>query len=84
MFTRTLQQSLLVASLYCFVAIANAAPIDDADAAYNRGDYAQAIKIWRSLAAQGNAQAQNNTEGNQLGNERLQQDRNKVTSESYL
>lgn len=33
-------------------------PIDDARAASNKGDYAQAVKIWRLLAAQGNAEAQ--------------------------
>ena len=42
---------------------ANAAPFDDAVAAvaaHGRGDYAQALKIFRSLAAQGNAPAQYN------------------------
>jgi TPR repeat protein len=42
----------------CLVATANAAPMDDANAAYRRGDYAQALKILRPLAAQGNAVAQ--------------------------
>jgi TPR repeat protein len=41
-------------------ATANAAPMDDAIDAYNRGDYAQALKISRSLAAQGDASAQYN------------------------
>ena len=47
----------------CLVATANAAPFDDAVAAvaaHGRGDYAQALKIFRSLAAQGNAPAQYN------------------------
>jgi TPR repeat protein len=39
-------------------ATANAAPMDDAIDAYNRGDYAQALKIFRQLAAQGDASAQ--------------------------
>ncbi len=33
---------------------------DDGKAAYNKGDYAQAIKIWGPLATQGNADSQNN------------------------
>ena len=55
----TLKQLLLTISMCCLVATANAAPIDDANAAYRRGDYAQALKIFRPLAAQGNAEAQN-------------------------
>ena len=60
MFTRTLQQSLLAASMCCLVATANAAPEGDAKAAYDKGDYEQALKILRPLAAQGYAVAQNN------------------------
>ena len=45
-------------SLVAVCATLNAAPVDDANAAYSRGDYAQAFKIFRSLAAQGNADAQ--------------------------
>ena len=60
MFTRTLKRLLLTASMCCLVATANATPLDDATAAYNRGDYAQALKISRPLAAKGNAQAQFN------------------------
>jgi TPR repeat protein len=81
MFTRALQQSLLAASLCCLVATANAAPIDDATAAYIKGDYAQAFKLFRPLAAEGNSSSQNalgfmyvqgltQAEGNQPGNER--------------
>jgi hypothetical protein len=55
----TLKRLLLAASMCCLVATANAAPIDDANAAHARGDYAQALKIFRSLAAQGDAGAQN-------------------------
>ena len=58
MFTRTLKRLLLAVSMSCLVATANAAPIDDAFAARDRGDYAQAFKIFKSLAAQGNAAAQ--------------------------
>ena len=34
--------------------------MDDAKAAFERGDYAQAFKIFKSLAAQGDASAQSN------------------------
>jgi TPR repeat protein len=44
----------------CLVATANAAPEGDAKAAYDKGDYEQALKILRPLAAQGYAVAQNN------------------------
>ena len=54
-----LKRLLLAASMCCLVATANAAPMDDAMAAGKRGDYGQALKIFRSLAAQGDARAQN-------------------------
>ena len=57
---RTLKRLLLTASMCCLVATANAAPLDDATAAHGSGDYAQALKIFRSLAEQGNAKAQSN------------------------
>ena len=56
----TIKRLLLAASMCCLVATANAAPIDDAVAAYDRGDYAQALKIFRQLATKGNAEAQYN------------------------
>jgi TPR repeat protein len=37
-----------------------AGPLEDGQAAYNRGDYATALKLFRPLAEQGNAEAQNN------------------------
>jgi len=37
---------------------AAAGPFEDANAAYERGDYAAALKLWRPLAEQGNAGAQ--------------------------
>jgi TPR repeat protein len=37
-----------------------AGPLEDAATAYGRGDYATALKTFQSLAAQGNAEAQNN------------------------
>jgi TPR repeat protein len=36
-----------------------AGPWEDGMAAYNRGDYAPAIRVFRALAEQGNAKAQN-------------------------
>ena len=42
------------------MATVNAAPMDDAKAAYERGDYALELKILKSLAAQGVANAQYN------------------------
>ena len=38
----------------------NADALDDAFAAYQRGDYATAVRIFMSAAKQGNAKAQNN------------------------
>ena len=43
---------------YTKVATSNAASMDDANAAYQRGDYAQVYMILRPLAAQGNVIAQ--------------------------
>ncbi len=57
---KVLKRLLLAASLCCFVGTVNAAPMDVATAAYGRGDYAQAFKILRPLAEQGNAIAQSN------------------------
>ena len=37
---------------------AGAGPLEDGDAAYERGDYATAVRLWRPLAEQGNADAQ--------------------------
>ncbi|MGB6348120.1 MAG: tetratricopeptide repeat protein [Methyloceanibacter sp.] len=37
-----------------------AGPLEEAWAAYGRGDYATALRLWRPLAAQGNAFAQSN------------------------
>ena len=37
-----------------------AGALEDGQAAYNRGDYAMALKLFRTLAEQGNSDAQNN------------------------
>ena len=51
---------LLLAILYLLATSSFAAsnPFDDASAAYERGDYVQAIKLFRQLAAQGHQWAQ--------------------------
>ncbi len=49
---------LLAAQLMGAVA-AVAGPWEDGMAAYNRGDYVPAIRVFRTLAEQGNAKAQN-------------------------
>ncbi len=53
--------SLLIASIGLVLsATAFALPQPDAEAAYARGDYATAFKIWLPLAEQGSAEAQRN------------------------
>ncbi len=37
-----------------------AGPLDEGEAAYDRGDYATAVRLWRPLAEQGVVTAQNN------------------------
>lgn len=44
--------------VFGFAAPAAAGPLEDADAAYSRGDYASALRIIRPLAEQDNARAQ--------------------------
>src|SRR5215472_5039730 len=39
--------------------VATAGPFEDGIAAYQRGDFATALKLWRPLAEQGHAPAQN-------------------------
>ena len=56
----TLKRLLLTVSMGCFMATANADPLDDARTAYNKGDYKEALEIWRPLADQGDVDAQYN------------------------
>lgn len=49
----------LIFSFHISTAVVFADPLEDGRAAYNRGDYATALKLFRSLAEQGNADAQN-------------------------
>jgi len=46
--------------LMAIAGVAVAGPLEDGRAAFNRGDYATALRLWYSLADFGNAQAQNN------------------------
>ena len=59
-----LQRWVLTICSVCLLGITGcatiAAQMDDAIAAHGRGDNAQALKIFRSLASQGNAPAQHN------------------------
>lgn len=57
---RTACSGALTVWLALCVMPAIAADIDDGQAAYNAGDYATALRLWRPLAEQGNARAQNN------------------------
>jgi TPR repeat protein len=49
---------VVVAAMFCGGAMAG--PSEEGWAAYQRGDYETALKLWRPLAAQGNAFAQSN------------------------
>ena len=51
--------SLLVAAQILGIVGAAAGPWEDGMTAYNRGDYMPAIRLFRPLAEQGNAKAQN-------------------------
>ena len=56
-----LQGGLFAIAIILALAVpANSGPFEDGVAAYQRGDYATSLRLWRSLAKQGNAQAQNN------------------------
>ncbi len=49
---------LLLVMLVCAAMPAAAGPLEDATAAYLKGDYATALRLWRPLAEQGDASAQ--------------------------
>jgi len=49
-----------VAILMLLAGLAIAGPLEDADAAYKRGDFAEALRLLRPLAEQGDATAQDN------------------------
>ena len=49
---------LMIALALGIAQLASAEPFEDGTAAYERGEYATALKLWRPLANQGNAAAQ--------------------------
>jgi TPR repeat protein len=51
---------LAFVTLLALAVPANAGPFEDGLAAYQRGDYATSLRLWRPLAEQGDARAQNN------------------------
>jgi TPR repeat protein len=55
---RTMVGGLMLAAQILGSAGAVAGPWEDGMAAYNRGDYVPAIKVFRAMAEQGNAKAQ--------------------------
>ena len=55
---RKLVGGLILAAQILGSAAALAGPWEDGMAAYNRGDYVPAIKVFRAMAEQGNAKAQ--------------------------
>ncbi len=55
-----LRSSFLALAIVALTVPVNAGPWEDGGAAYQRGDYATALKIWRPLAEQGHAAAQHN------------------------
>lgn len=49
---------LLLVLFACAATPASAGPLEDGRAAYDRGDYATALRLWGPLADQGNPSAQ--------------------------
>ena len=58
-FLRALLITMLALSCTVNSGVIFASPLEDSLAAYDRGDYATAVRLLRPLAEQGNAQAQN-------------------------
>ena len=56
---KALGGAAMVATIFLSGAAAIAGPWEDGMVAYNRGDYAPAVKLFRPLAQAGNAKAQN-------------------------
>jgi clan AA aspartic protease (TIGR02281 family) len=58
---RTFKETVTALMLaVCFAGSAAAGPFEDGVAAYRKGDYATALRLWRPLAEQGDARAQFN------------------------
>ena len=56
---RNIIVGMILAAQSMGAAAAVAGPWEDGMAAYNRGDYVPAVRVFRTLAEQGNAKAQN-------------------------
>ena len=50
----TIKRLLLAVCMFCLAATANATPMDDADAAYKKGDYEKAFALYKKLSINGN------------------------------
>ncbi len=55
-----LRSGFLALAIMALAVPSNAGPFEDGNAAYQRGDYATALRLWRPLAEQGDAGAQYN------------------------
>ncbi len=55
-----LRSGFLALVIMALAVSANAGPFEDGQAAYSRGDYATAMRMWRPLAEQGHVAAQHN------------------------
>jgi len=55
-----LRSGVLALAIMALAVPANAGPFEDGVAAYQRSDYRTSLRLWRPLAEQGDAQAQNN------------------------
>jgi len=55
---RLASRTIVTAMFLALAGAAAAGPFDDAGAAFNRGDYATALQLWRPLAEDGDAKAQ--------------------------
>jgi TPR repeat protein len=56
---RPVFQSVLAAAFLAMASVADAGPLEDGQAAYDRHDYAAALQVWQPLADHGDAKAQN-------------------------
>lgn len=69
---------LVLVLISAFALSAVAKPLDDAAAAYRRGDYAAAARIYRALAEQGDATAQNSLGAMYLNGQGAKRDYNQA------
>jgi len=77
---RKLIALIVVGVVLSIAPVATAGPFEDGIAAYQRGDFATALKLWRPLAEQGNAQAQNQVGDMYSSGKGVDQDYNKAVT----